>query len=155
MHAAGRGYPAAVNVILQQCAPLYVVVEESWGSTILKWVRTLLWVGLAGYFMLVILTMVVEMTGSFRTRANQNNEVQAQHQTVRFSDVHGCDEAKDELQELRRRLLDDNETQKLAVIGLGGIGKTQIALEFSRYVKRERPEYSVFWVPAVSYPRCP
>ena len=61
-------------------APLYVVVEESWGATALKWVKMFLWAGIAGYFLLVILTMVVELTGSFRTRANQNNEVQPQHQ---------------------------------------------------------------------------
>jgi hypothetical protein len=81
--------------------PLYVVIEESWGATVLKWVKTLLWVGIAGYFLLVVLTMVVELTGSFRTgRPGANNEVQPQQQTVRFSDVHGVDEAKDELQEL-------------------------------------------------------
>jgi hypothetical protein len=33
---------------------------------------------------------------------------------------------------------------------LGGIGKTQIALEFARSVKEEKLDYSVFWVPAVS-----
>ncbi|KAK5087634.1 i-AAA protease yme1 [Exophiala xenobiotica] len=116
-------------------APLYVVVEESWGSTILKWVKTLLWVGLAGYVALVILTMVVEMTGNFRTKAGQNNEVQAQHQTVRFSDVHGCDEAKDELQELVEFLINPERFNQLGgklpkgvlLTGPPGTGKTMLA----------------------------
>ena len=116
-------------------APLYVVVEESWGATALKWVKMFLWAGIAGYFLLVILTMVVELTGSFRTRANQNNEVQPQHQTVRFSDVHGCDEAKDELQEVVEFLLNPEKFNQLGgklpkgilLVGPPGTGKTMLA----------------------------
>jgi ATP-dependent metalloprotease len=116
-------------------APLYVVVEESWGAAILKWVKTFLWVGLVGYFTLVVLTMVVEMTGSFRTRVGQNNEVQPQHQTVRFSDVHGCDEAKEELQELVEFLKSPEKFNQLGgklpkgviLVGPPGTGKTMLA----------------------------
>jgi ATP-dependent metalloprotease len=39
----------------------------------------------------------VDLIGSLRTRTAQNNAVQPQHQTVRFADVHGCDEVKEEL----------------------------------------------------------
>lgn len=42
------------------------------------------------------------------------------------------------------------DCQKLALVGLGGIGKTQVALEFAYAVKAMRPEFSIFWVAALS-----
>jgi tetratricopeptide (TPR) repeat protein len=57
---------------------------------------------------------------------------------------------RDELQELRQKLLLDKECQKIVLVGLGGIGKTQIALEFAQSIKKEVAEYSVFWMSAAS-----
>lgn len=37
-----------------------------------------------------------------------------------------------------------------AIAGLGGVGKTQVALKFAYWVKETKPEYSVLWVPALS-----
>jgi ATP-dependent metalloprotease len=116
-------------------APLYVVVEESWGATILKWAKLVLWLGFVGYFVLVILSFAVEMTGGLRTRVAQNNEVQPQLQTVRFNDVHGCDEAKDELQELVEFLKNPDKFNQLGgklpkgvlLVGPPGTGKTMLA----------------------------
>ncbi|CAG9955961.1 unnamed protein product [Clonostachys rosea f. rosea IK726] len=42
------------------------------------------------------------------------------------------------------------KTQRIALVGLGGIGKTQIALHFAYQVKEKRPEYSIFWLPVLS-----
>ncbi|KAH8681067.1 violaceus kinesin [Xylariales sp. PMI_506] len=42
-----------------------------------------------------------------------------------------------------------DECQRTAIEGLGGIGKTQLALEAAYRVRDDYPDCSVFWVPAV------
>ena len=54
------------------------------------------------------------------------------------------------LEDLKQRLFVNEECQKMAIVGLGGIGKTQVALEFAYQVKEVWPEYSIFWIPALS-----
>ena len=54
------------------------------------------------------------------------------------------------LVELEEKLMISNDCQKLALVGLGGVGKTQVALELAYTVKERWPEYSIFWVPALS-----
>ncbi len=56
------------------------------------------------------------------------------------------------LAELLKRIppnKDKNDCQRTAIQGLGGVGKTQIALEAAYRVREEHPDCSVFWVPAV------
>ena len=38
----------------------------------------------------------------------------------------------------------------MGILGLGGVGKTQIALKLAFWVKENLPDYSVFWIPALS-----
>ena len=54
------------------------------------------------------------------------------------------------LEELTQKLLVNKECQRVAIVGLGGIGKTQVALEFAYTVKASWSEYSIFWIPALS-----
>jgi hypothetical protein len=42
------------------------------------------------------------------------------------------------------------EWRKAAIVGLGGVGKTQVALQLAYWTKQHRPEFSIFWVPALS-----
>lgn len=117
-------------------SPLYVVVEESIGGTIFKWAKFLLYFGLVAYFTLVLMTIAVETSGVLRkvTGATQN-EAQPQDQTVRFSDVHGCDEAKEDLQELVEFLKNPERFSALGgrlpkgflLEGPPGTGKTLLA----------------------------
>ncbi|RYP72558.1 hypothetical protein DL770_007938 [Monosporascus sp. CRB-9-2] len=54
------------------------------------------------------------------------------------------------LSEIRERLFGYESCQKLAVVGLGGMGKTQVALQLAYWVKEHQPEHSVLWLPAIS-----
>ncbi|KAF9775391.1 hypothetical protein IL306_006502 [Fusarium sp. DS 682] len=47
-------------------------------------------------------------------------------------------------------LLFERNNRKVALVGLGGIGKTQIALQLAYWIKEKKQDYSVFWVPALS-----
>jgi tetratricopeptide (TPR) repeat protein len=40
--------------------------------------------------------------------------------------------------------------QRVALVGLGGIGKTQVALEIAQWSRQHKPDHSIFWVPALS-----
>ncbi|KAL4813902.1 hypothetical protein BDW67DRAFT_192655 [Aspergillus spinulosporus] len=40
---------------------------------------------------------------------------------------------------------------KIAICGLGGVGKTQIALELAYRTRERDPEISIFWIPCTSY----
>ena len=40
--------------------------------------------------------------------------------------------------------------RKAAIVGLGGAGKTQVALHMAYWTKKHRPEFSIFWVPVLS-----
>lgn len=116
--------------------PLYVVIEESMWSTIFKWARWLLGFGLAAYVALILITLFVETSGVLKkVGGGTTAEVRPEHQNTRFSDVHGCDEAKDELQDVVDFLKNPDRYNKLGgrlpkgvlLIGPPGTGKTLLA----------------------------
>ncbi|KAH7133076.1 hypothetical protein B0J13DRAFT_93028 [Dactylonectria estremocensis] len=54
------------------------------------------------------------------------------------------------LEKLQASFFTSQGHQRVALVGLGGIGKTQTALKFAFWTKENKPEYSVFWIPALS-----
>lgn len=55
-----------------------------------------------------------------------------------------------EIEALERLVLVERHTRKAALSGLGGVGKTQIALELAHRLKNKESEYSIFWISSVS-----
>ena len=53
-----------------------------------------------------------------------------------------------QLKELTTRLNTDQFCRRVAVWGLGGVGKTQIVLEFAYETRKTSPTCSIFWVHA-------
>lgn len=56
----------------------------------------------------------------------------------------------DTLESLKHKIFIQKEVPKVALFGLGGVGKTQVALQLAFWAKENMPSYSVFWVPALS-----
>ncbi|KAG0653034.1 Tat-binding [Hyphodiscus hymeniophilus] len=117
-------------------SPLHVVVEETVGGVIFKWVKFIFYFLLFTYISMMVVTMLLETFQSYRKIGGKNdNEAKAEHQNVRFSDVHGCDEAMEELQELVDFLKNPEKFSTLGgklpkgvlLVGPPGTGKTLIA----------------------------
>ncbi|KAK0372641.1 ATP-dependent metallopeptidase HflB [Colletotrichum limetticola] len=117
-------------------SPLHVVVDESFGGVIFRWVKFVLWFCLFTYLSLVVVTMLVEGLNLFKRPGGKvDSEAKAENQTTRFADVHGADEAKDELQELVDFLRNPDKFSTLGgklpkgilMVGPPGTGKTLLA----------------------------
>ncbi|KAE8396152.1 hypothetical protein BDV23DRAFT_193008 [Aspergillus alliaceus] len=58
---------------------------------------------------------------------------------------------QNEIHSLEQSIIHSRGPTKTAICGLGGIGKTQIALELAYRAREKVPGISIFWIPCTSY----
>lgn len=116
--------------------PLHVLVDQPKGSIAWQIGKTLLIVGLYGFITLTILGLVLENSGILKTNTQVTEfEQQQQGDPVKFSDVHGVEEAKEELQDIVEFLknpatfstLGGKLPKGVLLEGPPGTGKTMLA----------------------------
>ncbi|PGG95771.1 hypothetical protein GX51_08124 [Blastomyces parvus] len=55
-----------------------------------------------------------------------------------------------EIDKIHDVLASETRCERVAIVGLGGVGKTQIALEFTHRLQERQLDCSVFWIPVTS-----
>lgn len=81
---------------------VHVIVDESTANLIFRWFKFICWFSLFVWLSLALASALVDGLTLLKGPGNrmEKTEVKAESQKARFSDVHGCDEAKEELQDL-------------------------------------------------------
>ncbi|KAF8654142.1 hypothetical protein AX16_003672 [Volvariella volvacea WC 439] len=115
--------------------PIQVSIIERKGAWVPRLVRFISLTLVGSFFFLVILSVFFENSGFMKAGPRQSQFEPAEGKVVKFSDVHGVDEAKDELQDVVAFLKDPTAFASLGgklpkgvlLTGNPGTGKTMLA----------------------------
>ncbi|EJD05932.1 ATP-dependent metallopeptidase Hfl [Fomitiporia mediterranea MF3/22] len=116
-------------------SPIYVTIAETKGEMWRKIAKTVVWAVVGGFFILVVFSLFLENTNLLKTGPRAAEFEPMKGKTVKFSDVHGVDEAKEELKDVVDFLKDPAAFSTLGgklpkgilLTGSPGTGKTMLA----------------------------
>ncbi|KAF7173406.1 hypothetical protein CNMCM6106_007488 [Aspergillus hiratsukae] len=100
----------------------------------------------AAYAKLLLSVMPVCRTNSSLLRSNK-----VQHWVVSLARNLKFVGRQDEITKLEELITMRDGPRRVAITGLGGVGKTQVALELAHRIRDQDKECSVFWVPCTSH----
>ncbi|THH17804.1 hypothetical protein EW146_g3064 [Bondarzewia mesenterica] len=116
--------------------PIHVLVREPKGAWIPKFARFVIFILVGGFFLLTILAVMLENSGLVKSAPHQSEfEPHQAQKPVKFTDVHGVDEAKEELNDVVEFLknpsmfaaLGGKLPKGILLTGSPGTGKTMLA----------------------------
>ncbi|GKZ33928.1 hypothetical protein AbraIFM66950_004018 [Aspergillus brasiliensis] len=91
-------------------------------------------------------------SGQYRDSLNKEEDISVTRPfVVPFARNQHFVGRQDELDRLEELTSTPENSERLAIAGLGGVGKTQIALELAYRMHDNDPECSIFWIPCTSH----
>ncbi|KAL4744226.1 P-loop containing nucleoside triphosphate hydrolase protein, partial [Aspergillus terricola var. indicus] len=100
----------------------------------------------AAYAKLLLLAMP-----AYQTYSSSRESDNSRHWMVSLPRNPKFVRRQNELRKLEEILVAQNGPRRIAITGLGGVGKTQVALELAYRLRDQDTECSVFWIPSTSH----
>ncbi|KAK9449943.1 peptidase family M41-domain-containing protein [Limtongia smithiae] len=115
--------------------PIHVILQDSKGALLFRYIRLVVMIGTSAYLLLTTVALVTEGASFFKGPPQANKDTSMTQPTVKFSDVHGVDEARADLEEIVAFLRDPSKFTGLGgrlpkgvlLTGPPGTGKTLLA----------------------------
>ncbi|KAL4744225.1 nucleoside phosphorylase domain-containing protein [Aspergillus terricola var. indicus] len=109
------------------------------------------WQGYAALTAAAYARLLLSVIPVCRTKSKPSERNSMRHWVVSLERNPRFVGRQDELLKLEELLAAQDGPRRVAITGLGGVGKTQLALEVAHRIRKQDQECSVFWLPCTSY----